>query len=126
MPGVVATRLGTLMFQLVIFWNGPLNSSRMRSNSMPIWYASVQPAMSYGGVGDAPGYGITSGCCCGSNMSMTCGRNAWLALTTNEPAGYCLPATVKGAVARLMSMPTSSSALTNFAAVPKSACDDGM
>src|SRR3954467_10927555 len=82
--------------------------------------------MSYGGVGAAPGYGITSGCCCGSNMSMTCGRNACAVFTTKEPAGYCLPATVKGAVARLTLIPTSSNALMNLAAVPKSACDDGM
>src|SRR5687768_779677 len=63
------------------------NASRMRSNSTPIWRASVHPALSYGGVGGAPGYGKTSGCTCASNMSITCGRNAWAVQTTNEPAG---------------------------------------
>ena len=28
----------------------------MRSNFTPIWYASVQPALSYGGIGGPPGY----------------------------------------------------------------------
>ena len=38
------------------FANGPSKPSRMRSNCTPIWNASVQPAMSYGGIGGPPGY----------------------------------------------------------------------
>src|SRR5262245_48688608 len=48
-------------FQSATFWNGPLKPSRTRSNCTPIWNASVHPALSYGGVGGAPGYGITFG-----------------------------------------------------------------
>src|SRR5262245_61774513 len=74
-------------FHAVTFSNGPVKPSRMRSNSTPIWNASVHPALSYGGVGGPPGIGNTSGCTCGSNMSITCGRNDCAVKTTNEPAG---------------------------------------
>ena len=34
---------------------GPSKDSRMRSKRMPIWKATVQPALSYGGRGGPPG-----------------------------------------------------------------------
>ena len=52
---------GGLTFQSVTFSNGPVTGSSTRSNWTPIWNASVQPALSYGRVGGAPGYGITFG-----------------------------------------------------------------
>src|SRR5688572_15884356 len=86
-------------FHSVTFTNGPVNGSRTRSNSTPIWNASVQPALSYGGVGEPPATGKTSGCTWGSNMSITCGRNDCAVKITNEPLGYRLPCTVKSRVA---------------------------
>ena len=53
-------------------------------------------------------------------MSSTCGRKGCAAITTYEPAGYCFPATAKGAVARCTSTPFSRRALTNLVAVGKS------
>ena len=53
-------------------------------------------------------------------MSITCGRNACAVFTTYEFAGYDLPSTVNGAVARWIVMPVFISVFTNFVAVPKS------
>jgi hypothetical protein len=53
-------------------------------------------------------------------MSSTCGRKAWSVFTTYEPARYVRPATLNEAVARITSIPFSSSASTNFVAVGKS------
>src|SRR5688572_28803800 len=87
-PRAFVTRPGGgVTFQSSTRSNGPVNPSRIRSNCTPIWYANVQPAWSYGAVGGAPGYGNTSGCTCGSNMSITCGRNDCAVNTTYEPAG---------------------------------------
>src|SRR5690606_25855041 len=97
--------------------NGPSKPSRIRANWTPIWYASVQPATSYGGVGGAPGYLKSFGWSCGSNMSSTYGRNACAVFTTYEPAGYRFPFTVNGAVARCTVIPARISAFTNFVAV---------
>src|SRR5215471_18320538 len=60
-PDAGAVPAGGFTFQSVTFSNGPVKPSRTRSNCTPIWNASVQPALSYGGVGGAPGYGITFG-----------------------------------------------------------------
>ncbi len=48
-------------FQSLTRSNGPVNGSSIRSNWTPIWNASVQPALSYGGVGGPPGTGKTFG-----------------------------------------------------------------
>src|SRR5688572_12080975 len=69
---------------------------------------------------------MSLGCTCGSNMSSMCGRNACAVLTTRELAGYLLPPTVNGAVARWTTMPVLISALANFVAVRKSRCSDEM
>src|SRR6185436_18130734 len=61
--------IGGATSQGPIFSNGAVNPSRMRSKTMPVWYDIVQPALSYGRVGGAPGKGMTSGCTWGSNMS---------------------------------------------------------
>ena len=59
---VVGTRPdGGATFQSLTRSNGPVNGSSIRSNWTPIWNASVQPALSYGGVGGPPGTGKTFG-----------------------------------------------------------------
>jgi hypothetical protein len=80
-----ACAMGTAIPSMTL--HGQSKPSSKRSNFTPIWNASVQPALSYGGFGGPPGKAKSFGWSCGSNMSSTCGRNAWADLTTYELAG---------------------------------------
>ena len=102
--------------------SGPVTASKCRSTATPIWYASVHPALSYGGIGGPPGYRKSLGWSCGSIMSSTCERNACADWMTQLPLGIALPLAVKSAVARCTTTPDFCSACTNLVAVGKSGC----
>ena len=58
----IREQAGTFADSVRIFSNDGLSKpSMMRSNSTPIVIASVQPALSYGRLGGAPGYAKSSG-----------------------------------------------------------------
>ena len=59
----------------------------MRSNCTPIWNASVQPALSYGGVGGAPGYGNDVRVILRLEHVDHVRPERLRVITTNEPAG---------------------------------------